>query len=175
MKKLNLLALIALATLLFACSSDEDKKNPLTITNDIDQMVGWIQHPSIIKGDAHSGKYMCKVDATLPYSIGLNLNLEDFPIRNPKSIDASVWGKITKINDSISLVIDLSSNGQSIINIGSNFNNFIKKIGEWEKVDVSINIPKNLPSDAVLKVYIWNFQKTNTTAFGDDFEIIFNE
>ncbi|OIP02072.1 MAG: hypothetical protein AUJ97_06460 [Bacteroidetes bacterium CG2_30_32_10] len=174
-KKINLFALIALATLLFACSSDEDKKNPLTITNDIDQMVGWVQHPTIIKGDAHSGKYMIKVDSILPYGLGLYLIAEDFPTKIAKSINASIWGKLTKLNDSISLVIDLSSKGQSITYNSSNFNNYIKKTGEWEKVDVSINIPKNLPLDATLKIYIWDPQKTNTTAFGDDFEITFIE
>ncbi len=175
MKKIVFFAFV-ISVILISCSSDDDKDNKgLTFSNDIDQMIGWVQHPSFIKGNAHSGNYMCKVDSTMAYSYTFILQAEDFPTKTAKSINASVWGKISNLNDSINLVIELTSKGQTIAWNGNLFINFIKNIDEWGKVESSIKIPENLPSDAILKVYARGTKKKSDFTILDDFEISFVE
>ncbi len=170
MKKIYFLLFITFTCMFFSCSSDK-KNDALIITNNIDQMVGWAQNPSIIKGESHSGNYMCKVDAYTPYSFGLSLSSEDFPTKKAKSVKASVWGKLFNQNDSISLVVELVSKGQFVGWTGIAFSNAISNTNEWGKVEVSLDIPKNIPAETFLRVYVWSTKKTPAYGVCDDFEI----
>jgi hypothetical protein len=169
MKKISFVLLISLTAFFFSCSSDEKKNDGMTFTNDLDQMIGWGEHHTIIKGNAHSGKYMTFVDTTMQYSFAFDLSFDQLPNKSVKKLNASVWGKW--MTGEVTLVACIVSNGKSIAWNGLKFNQVTPNPDEWAKIEVPLDIPASVPTDSKINVYMWSQNKG--IGFCDDFEITF--
>jgi len=170
MKKIGFIIFIACISIMVSCNSGKKDYNNTTFTNDIDQMAGWTTHPSIIRSDdAHSGKYMCKVDSITPYSFGFVLEAEYFPVKPTKAINVSVWGKW--MTGAVLLVASLEYEGKCIAWTGTKFSNIVNASNEWANIKAKILVPKDIPPKSVIKSFMYSPEKG--VGYCDDFEITF--
>ncbi len=166
---------IAVVSILMFSSCGKKKENPdgLVLKNDIDMLIGWMPgNPTIIKGEGHSGKYLCKVDSAFEYSYGYSCLLKDIAEKKIQAVSFSAWCKVDMLPvKDLSLVAQVvNSKGENLAWIGIPLKDFIKKPYEWTQVQGELRLPDIQPPDAVLCVYLWNPAKE--TAFIDDYEII---
>ena len=165
--KLYLSFLFIVVLFVLSCSNDEK----ITFNSSIE---GWTQgYNSIYTGDGHSGKLCSKIDSLNPYSFGFVYSIKDISKNKLTKADFSAWVKVENIKNEISLVASIWSDKKNsqLQWVGFNVPEQVKIKNEWTKVNGKIEIPANLPDDAIIKFYVWSPKAD--VAFIDDFEIIF--
>ncbi|GEM_PF-902046 len=152
----------------------EDKfKNPLYFANDFESYDGWCENHQIIKGNAHSGKYSCKIDSANIFSRGFVSKLNQISSTSIKQVDVSAWIKLEKPSAWAKCAVEIRSSKDSIIFWeAGNSNDFLQSSGEWIPVKFNFKLPPFLDPEGVIKVYFMN--QKNYGLFIDDLEIIFD-
>lgn len=169
MKGIYFILLFSVITIIHSCSSS-NKDN--AYINDIDNLSSWFSHPTIIKGKAHSGLYMCKVDSINPYSIVYNRQLSEVALVGKKKIKFSAWCMSdTHIPKTAKLVLSIEEGKKSFLWKGPLLMPFMTDVNNWYEITGEADIPEGLPSESNLIFYLWS--PDNETVFVDDFSLSF--
>jgi len=176
-------------TLLFLFSSTlavAQLKNVETIQymnnfDDSSKNTSWMNSNTIIL-DSASGNYFSRTDAKNPYSAGIEIeipqNLKQTNFRITIKCDIKIQpGAKNKF------VIGISKNDSAIYWEGKQLGDSSLKANEWYSkndsggwnvLNTSVIIPRNIPADSKIKIYLWN-EDGKSDADLDNLEITFTE
>ena len=159
--------------ILFISSCTEDKKQ-ITFSSSVDGAYGWVNGTNtLVSVPSHSGNSCSKIDSLNPYSFGFVYSIKDISKNKLTKADFSAWVKVENIKNEISLVASIWSDKKNsqLQWVGFKVPEQVKTKNEWTLVNGKIEIPANLPDDAVIKFYVWS--PKGDVAFIDDLEISF--
>lgn len=166
MRKILLFAVMSV--ILFSCNKTGKKANEFS--NDMDNIKIWGSSESIVKGFAHSGSYVSKLDSLTAYSFGMQSVFENILKKTPKKIIVTYWVYSLKPNPDASLVVDVNNNGQPKFWKSSSLKD-VSKAKEWTEVISTFDMPANLDIKDEVKIFVWNPNKMEL--YIDDFNISF--
>jgi hypothetical protein len=179
MKKI-LFAFISLA-LLAGCGDDTTKKNEVThnalyFFNDFENVRGWGEALTIVKGNAYSGQYYSKIDSVNKYSYGFKLEKNAISDKQLKKVSVDVWVRTSDVNTKSLLVAQITrktaKRDSTIYWEKSEIRKFKLQPSEWINVKSSFDLPKELqPKDKIL-LYVWNSDGKSEVDV-DDMEVQF--
>ena len=163
MKYISSFCLAAISLIFLTdCSKTGTQDNGLVFLNNMEAVVGWTVAPAgnlIYDADAHSGKYVCLIDSSSVFGITYNMKLQDVDHSPLKRVKVGAWFKTLRDGADPNLAIDIrDSLGNSIDWFAQNSDNLLKKPGEWEWMEMSIDLTvknRNAPSNT-LRIYPFN-------------------
>ena len=171
MKKI-ILAFFAVGALFSSCSSDGDKnENLITYSSNIDNVIYWSRKDECKNIKGHTGLYSGYVDSTKIYSYGFKMPISEISNKPLKKVIFKSWILSDNPASKVTFLISIEKDGKSLLWKGVQVTDFMKNKNEWFQVVGEAEIPKNLPKDASILMYLWS--PDNTSALIDDFEISF--
>ena len=123
-------------------SSKNDTK--LVFSSSMESQYAWTDHPQsniVWSEHARSGNYVCKLDATSPYSVTYNMKVSDISKRPLKSANVSVWVYMTSLAADPYLGFSiLNSSGQPETWISMRALELIGKPNAWHQVKLKVDL-----------------------------------
>lgn len=176
MKK-NLFPLLLILVSLSSCfTKDEGSKDGKVYFNDYENILPWNEASNnvqtIIKGQGHSGNYLCKVDTTLAFGYLFKAKLNQLSDKKVKKVKTSVWVNVKSLNAKGSVVIALDSAGKVFHWQGLPIEKEMKAPNEWVNLKVEVDLDALKLSDKpwlTLGTYVWNQGKEQILS--DDLEV----
>jgi hypothetical protein len=167
----KILFLIAVLSLI-ACHKQKEK-NIIVEKNDFESLIGWVQVDAnkLTKESSHSGIYAAKTDSASPYSIGFIRKLNEISDHQIIQIDMQAYVLSKSFDAQATFVLSIESAGKSVYWQGVNIVDFISAPNKWYPVKCHYDLPKDIPRDSEVRIYIWNKGKEEVLA--DDFELKF--
>jgi len=144
------LSFIVIVILFISSCSDDNK---ITFSSSADGAYGWVNGTNtIVSVPSHSGNSCSKTDSLNHYSFGFIYSIKDISKNKLTKADFSAWVKVENINNGISLVASIWSDKKNsqLQWVSFNVPEQVKTKNEWTKVNGKIEIPANLPDDAVI-------------------------
>ena len=147
-----------------SCSNDNVTGSGLVFANHMETIHAWNEnHPAnIVKVDnAHSGKFVCKVNTDQPYSSTFYMKLGDVTSGSLKKLKVSCWVLNQEKGAIPYIVVDILDKDMKTIDyISKNCKDDFKTENSWYEVTNTIKIasPARSNPENFLKVYV-----TNTT------------
>jgi hypothetical protein len=165
---------LIIVILLSSCANEEKKTGGLYYKCNVDDLVGWVDNPTIIKNIARSGVYCAKTDSLNPYSLAFVNKMAAINDRPLKKCKYSAWVLAKNLNIESKLVTVITDpSGQNLFWNGSSVKDFVKKPNEWVLITGEIDLSKyNMPNN-VIRLFGWNMGKE--PVYFDDFELEFFE
>jgi hypothetical protein len=160
MKKLLLYSIASL--FLISCNSRGDSKSGTVEYSvdleSIDSLANtspaiWKNLSTIVEGVGHSGNFSSKIDSASPFSVVLETKVSDIAGGIPKEVKFSAYGLALQSGSKAILVVSASDNvfyGSAV------FDTLFNTTDQWQKMNTSFLMPKNLKENHVLKAYVWN-------------------
>lgn len=160
-KKINkTLIMLTIGSLLLAgCGKKESKEEGVIFNNDFEATLGWIENVNgVVRGEAHSGNFLCKTDTLGPYGNTFTLELNKISDKPLKKVSASVWMlKSTDAAEGV-LVIEISNKDKkSLAYISSLTKGVANSTHEWTNIEAFSDLTKkdlNNPSNKITVVFI---------------------
>ena len=174
MKFMRIPCVMLLAIVLNSCNRKNDKY-VATFKNDMDMAYAWTDSPPshiIQNPKAHSGRYVCRLDAVNSYSPTYNEKVANISDKKFTKVKISAWMKADVNDAQPSLVIDIKdSTGKTIEWLGKNFTGKALSTKDWEYYEnvVDLSKGKRLDPTNIYRIYIMNDKPSFTLV--DDFEI----
>ncbi|MDD5569871.1 MAG: hypothetical protein PHD97_01825 [Bacteroidales bacterium] len=162
------LAIFVLTCIFYSCGKS---KQGTKFSSDMEQEKYWMNLPTIIKGNANSGKYACKMDSTKEFSFGFCSKIEEFTTRIPKKVKVNFFSYSKNSCEGTGLVIQIDSVGKNIFWTSGNIAQKLGKINTWNEIDELFSLPAKLLPSYEIKIYIWNPKKKEF--YIDDFSVEF--
>ena len=175
---MKIILLVILAALLFAGCSSSDKDSGLVFSNSMESNLAWMDHPqsNIVWSDnAHSGHYVCKLDASSPYSVTYNMKVSDISKKPLKSVHISAWVNMSTVTGDRYIGISILESSQQAMDwIAQKALEVIGKPGEWHKVELNVDLlgKRNRPTN-IYRIFAVN-EKQDVVLL-DDLTIEFEE
>lgn len=116
----------------------------------------WKNLKTVVEGVAHSGKFSSKIDSVNQFSLVFEDQLANIDKSLPKGINFSAYGCALQPNTPVLVV--MSVNNEKAYKAYS-LDSLFTTTNEWKAMSAKFELPENLASDDVLKVYVWNKQK----------------
>lgn len=158
-KEIFLIGLVSMMIFLFGCGQ-KGINDKLHFSNSFENYADWgFSSNTIIKGDAHSGRYVCQLDSSNQYSILFKSTLGDITDKPLKKIKCSVWAYFPEFTSRGSLVISGDSAvNKSLFWNGTRAQDFITEPKQWTKIETTVDFPESfsLKKENVINVYLWN-------------------
>jgi hypothetical protein len=168
MKKIKLVILGAMATLILSCS--EKKEFNIKYKGYIDEG-DWVSSQTIGEYGGYTGSHCSKVDSINQYSWGLKKVLNEIDQNPIKKVKVSLWVKLQDLNKKTKLVVAVSDkNKKSILWVGRDVNDVVKEVNKWYKFETEETLPE-YEDGATIEIYLFNPNKN--IAFVDDVEMNF--
>ena len=146
-----------------------------SFSNDMDASFAWSDAipPNVIQNpDAHSGRYICRLDSAYPYSPTYNEKVSNISEKKFSKVKISAWIKVDKNSAEPSLVIDIrDSTGKTLEWIGKNFTGENLKTVGWNYYENIVDLKEGsrLTPSNIYRIYVMN-DKSNFVLL-DDLEI----
>jgi hypothetical protein len=142
--------------------------------NDFESIDGWFENEQIVKGDAHSGIYLCITTPGSQFSLTFRRKIADFNGGNVSHILVSAWVKFSKKGSKANFIVSMDEPGslKPIIYNASKLENKILKAEKWEHVVNKIDIPAGKNVNNIISVYVMN--TGNSSVYVDDISYDFN-
>ena len=135
--------------------------------------VGWEYESQITQEVSHSGSSAFRTDSTVEYGPGIYRNVTSLPIDTGNMFIRAtifIWPVGPFKDNPTSLIISFEREGKSYLygayNLGKPDN---LEPGRWNRVTSRLQVPNEISSEDIVKVYIWHRGKG--TLFCDDFQI----
>lgn len=168
MRILSGLVLIAMITVLSIGCTSKAKENVTVIANDMEQFNVWMNQNTVIKGNAHSGEYACKLDSTVEYAFGWRKPIASFDKKIPKFVKVNFFGYCDVKPEKVTLVFSLDSADKNFYWDGKDLSQAMTA-GQWVPISNTFTVPANVNPNANLSIYVWNEKKQSLLL--DDFEM----
>ncbi|MCX6290283.1 MAG: hypothetical protein NT126_00790 [Bacteroidetes bacterium] len=130
----------------------------------------WINLDTRVEDANEPGNFYSSIDSKHPYGLGLETTIPD-DLKN-RNMYLSIRARL-RVSDStqnVQLVTSISHGDSTVLWKGVNIAQLFGKIHEWVPVKDSLLIPRNIPVDSKIKIYLWN-QDGKAEAGLDDLEI----
>jgi len=125
---------------------------------------------NIVKNEAFSGRFSCKIDSIQPYSTGFEIALDE--LKKSTHVQLSCLLKATAPND-LMLVQDIRLDSQMLHWNGVPALDDDIPAGEWQKMQFKMEIPPDLHPKARLSLYFWLPSKNDAVTYIDEVKIEF--
>ncbi len=134
----------------------------------------WINIGTRVPDTIDSTNYFSKTDRTSPYSFGIEKEIPaDLQRKNFRiSIQGKIW--ITNATSNNQLVVSILRGDSAIFWEGKNMTDKFGKLNQWETFSDSVLVPRNIPKDSKVKIFLWNQDGKSETDV-DDLGINFTE
>ena len=159
-----------------SCTTNETGKVGKVFLNDFDHMIPWNESSNniatVIRGQAHSGNYLCRVDSMTPFGYFFKAKLAQLSDSKIKKVKTSVWVKIKNMNALGYVVIALDSAGKVFHWQGLAIEKEIRTPNEWVNLNVEVNLDSLKLSNKpwlTLGSYVWS--RGNEQILSDDLEV----
>ena len=168
-----LFALLAFSVLA-VCSCNKKKviHNDLYYSNDLENVKGWIDNTTIVRGNAHSGNYYSVTDSSRRYSFTFKLPVSSISDKPLKKADVTLWAYVKNKNFDGSVVTCIMRDNNNVYWNSSDLKTFCKKPEEWFKATAYLRFPANIEKTDKVLIYLWNVDG-KTEIRMDDMEIQF--
>ena len=103
----------------------------------------------------HNGQWSSEVNQKIPYSVGLETQLDSLFTTNNRIICVRSWVFSPREVSGITLVVDFQLDGKSLIYNHFKLDKFIP-VDKWTPVEVAFYVPRNQPRKSMVKVYFFN-------------------
>ncbi|MGQ9847482.1 MAG: hypothetical protein ACUVQP_08290 [Bacteroidales bacterium] len=145
--------------LMSSCNSDSNLTYKNAYFANATDMLPWLNKDQIKKVMMDKHPYAFFVDTTHEFSYGFIAQLKDIKTKNIKKIDVSCDAFLYQIPSKVQLVIDIKNNGQNIFWQSQPFDQSLKEPSTWGKVNLNIDIPKEVNDSSEIRVYVWSPSK----------------
>ncbi|WP_324673407.1 hypothetical protein [Hymenobacter sp. GOD-10R] len=169
----NLFCVLALASLLSSCSSDDKLTvGANTITaNDFESLVGWVgDQPTLTKTRAHSGKYALVVDKDHEFSLTFDAVLGQVSPRKLKKVHLEAWAFRPSGNARGVLgiqIVDPAENNKAVGGDGINIADEVKDFNKWVKISKDMTLPDNLVYTQHIRLFLWRGDSSDPVYIDD--------
>jgi hypothetical protein len=136
-----------------------------------DRGAEWMNPRTRTDSLAHGGRWSSKVNRIIPYSVGLESDVEKGFSTPNRIVHVKAWVFDRSDDPKASLVADFQHNGQSVSYNQFLLKEFAKK-DKWTTIEAAFYVPRYLPENATVKVYFYNPSRQHDL-FIDDLEIKF--
>jgi hypothetical protein len=173
----HLLGLSICISMFFWSCGGNSKKSKLHFANSVESAYAWTDHPAdniIRSNEAHSGSYVCKVDAKNPYSVTFTMKLSDVSVDLLKSVHVSAWVNISDLQSNPQLVVELRDSTQKTIEwMPRQAAEFNLAPFEWGEMTADLSLEEKNRNNASnhLRVYVLNDKEQYCLV--DDVELSF--
>lgn len=168
------LGVILFAMLAFSCCNTEEKKVEVStfrkFFNNGEIAGSWINTNTIKEGPAFSGKYSSQVDSVTEFGLGFKDVISSIGDGIPTKIVINAMVMRPSDIDDATLVISVDRD-KNVFWQGAGIKAIAVKPGEWTKLNLKYNLPKDLQATDKISVYLWSDKKKK--AYMDDFEVSF--
>ena len=150
-------------------SSCKPAQKDYKFKNDLENIYGWFEQNQIVKDDAHSGIYSCKITPEAHFGITFRRKLSDFNNAKPvKIIRVGAWFRLSQVDSKGALTISLDNpdNLAPIVFNSIRTQDFIKEPIIWTYLTNQLEIPANTDLNKVVSIYATNDGSSNI--FVDD-------
>ncbi|MEO8088594.1 MAG: hypothetical protein ABI763_17380 [Bacteroidota bacterium] len=134
----------------------------------------WMNSNTITLSNDTIKSHFSKTDKTNSYSSGIEIEVPSDLKRKNFSITVKGLIRVTDLNANNQLVISISRSDSAIFWKGEHLPDTLGKINKWNKFSVSCLIPRNIPKDSNIKIFLWNADGKSETCI-DNLDIIFKE
>ncbi len=159
--------LLIFAGVLMSCGNN----SKLSITQDFEQIGGWYQAPTLIKGKAHSGQYFCRTGAGQEYSQTYISRLGDITEDPIRRIDMGAWFRLADAGAKARLVMSIHSGDSTLFWQGLDTQDVSPQAGEWTRLFFTYDLPEGIRPEHTIKFFLWNTSGREVDV--DDFDIHF--
>jgi len=164
---------LSLATLISACESN--KKNALVYDNTVDNNIPWMHGvPAnvISLPNAHSGRYVCKLNASAPYSLAFNATFNQISVHKINKVTYTAFLNRDNSQIDTKLIIEIRDKEDKLLNwSGKDVQGDIKKDHNWEQVSFSLDVNKNNWNNPENVLRVYTLSSTGTDVLADDFQV----
>lgn len=154
MRLLNVFLLVNLALVLFSCGSKDVNSNSYVANTT--NLLPWINSDVMKEAKMENHPYVFFVDTTHEFSYGFKAKVNDLKVKNPKKITVSCDGYLYQIPSKVQLVIDIKNEGNNVFWQSQSFDKEIKEASAWGKVQLSVDLPKEINQYSEILVYAWS-------------------
>ena len=146
-------------------------------TNDFEDSIRnmvWMNPNTIIQGKESGKDHFSRTDKNNPYSSGIEIELPGELKRKNFSIAVKGLIRLTNVDANNQLVISISRGDSAIFWKGEHLPDTSGKVNQWNNFSYSCLIPRNIPKDSKVKIFVWNADGKSETDI-DNFDITFKE
>ena len=179
MKRIYGVCVAILTAVISSCSNMGSGDNKLVFENNMEASYAWSDIPQrnlIYSPVAHSGKYVCIIDSANVFSITYNMKMRDVDPEPLKRVKVGAWFNAQQDGSDPNLAIDVrDSLGNTIDWISQNSKELSKRTGNWEWMEMSIDltVKKRNASGNSLRIYAFN--KMPAGCLVDDFQVAYEK
>ena len=148
-----------------------DTLRSTVFTNDCEGAERWFQMGTLSREQAYSGGYSSKINREDPFSIGFTRPLKMIPEDHLKIVDIEFQYYQPFQSSAAQVVLEILGGEGKSFWVNYHLKNSNPIIGDWNLIRTSFNIPNNIQSLKLVKVYVWNPGKE--PAYIDDIHIHF--
>lgn len=144
-----------------------------SISQDFEQVAGWFDTSKLYKGKGHSGEYYTHTGPGMEYSQTFIAKLGDITDKPVRRIDMGAWIRIAEPDAKARLVLSIESKDSTLFWQALDTEGISPKPGEWTRLFFTYDLPEDMKSEYIVKVFLWNV--SNKAIDADDFDIHFYE
>jgi len=168
-------ALMILCLITFSCNNP---KKEFTYLDSADSEIAFHSEKKVNNivrlNNAHSGKYVYRLNKENPFSGTFYLGLSDVYPEKPKKLLLSAWILTEDINSALKFTLEIRDKDFNLKEwLGSNANDKMHVVNEWTYVEFEYDLLTNNRNnpDNYLRAYIYN--DSDLSVYSDDIEIRF--
>jgi hypothetical protein len=174
-KNLHYVILLVVMVMFVSCSEKnkpvEHEPGTILVANDLENMA-WINLQTLSKDVAHSGRFSSRLDSLTEFSFGYSNTFSNLSDTLPFSVDVSLWIYYPELKINSSLVISIDSVNKNIFWKGIPLIDSIKTANQWQKINVTFELPKKIMPTDQLRIYVLNNEKRKF--YMDDLSLLFH-
>lgn len=151
MNKALLLLFTICSTFFISCKKEKADNEYL---NDFEAIGHWTDGQNVSRETSSSGLFCTVTDSGIPYTSTMKLNWSDLKVAHPKSAELIAWVLVRDMSAKAKLAFSIETKeGQNILWEGVEVQRSIKEVNKWFEVKLNIDLNKEIPDDALIKVY----------------------
>jgi hypothetical protein len=133
----------------------------------------WMNSSTIITDSGSHGNHFSRITGANPYSAGMEAEIPaDLKQKNFR-ISVKVRSRMSASSNN-QLVISIAKNDSAIFWRGTPLTDSTYKLNEWSPLNISLLIPRSVPAESKIKIFVWNADGRSATDV-DDLEISLTE
>jgi hypothetical protein len=157
------------------CTKNGAGENNLVFINNMEASFAWSEMPQrnlVYSPIARSGKYVCIIDSGNVFSITYNMKMSDVDPDPLKRVTVGAWFNVQQDGSDPNLAIDVKDSiGNTIDWISQNDKNLAKRTGNWEWMEMTIDLTVKKRNASGNTIRIYAFNKKGAACLVDDFEV----
>lgn len=136
--------------------------------------VQWMNPNTITLSNETFKNHFSRTDKVNSYSSGIEIEVPVDLKRKNFSITVKGLLRVTALDAQDQLVISVSRGDSAIFWNGTHLPDSMGKVNQWNNFNVSCLVPRNIPKDSKVKIFLWNPDGKSETDL-DNIDIYFTE